>query len=114
MTIEEYMISYLGGALTGVSVYGNIPHPMPDRFVTVELIGSSRSNLINSARLSVRSWDVSRASCAQLHEDVRAAMLAAVSNPEISRCALASGYNSTDLTTNRPRYDATYDVVYLF
>ena len=32
MTIEEYVISYLGAALEGVSVHGSVPHPMPPRF----------------------------------------------------------------------------------
>jgi len=114
MTIEEYVISYLGEALNGVPVHGSVPHQMPARFVTVELIGSSRRNLIPTARLSVESWGESRADSAVLHESVVAAMLAMISNPEISHVELETGYNSTDMTTDRPRYDATFDVVYLF
>lgn len=114
MTIEEYVISYLGAALEGVSVHGSVPHPMPPRFVTVELIGSSRRNMIPSARLSVESWGESRADSAALHETVEAAMLAMISNPEISHVEMSTGYNNTDMTTDRPRYDGTFDVVYLF
>jgi len=114
MTIEEYVIAYLGGALSGVTVHGSVPHPMPSRFVTVELTGSALVNRIPSAKLSIESWGTSRADSAHLHEDVAAAMLAITSNPEISRCRLETGYNNTDLTTDRPRYDATFDVVYLF
>jgi len=114
MTIEEYVISYLAEELNGVPVHGSVPHQMPDRFVTVELIGSSRRNMIPSARLSVESWGESRADSAVLHESVVAAMLAMTANPEISHVELDTGYNNTDMTTDRPRYDATFDVVYLF
>ena len=112
MTIEEYVISYLGEALDGVPVHGSVPHPMPPRFVTVELIGSSRRNMIPSARLSVESWGESRADSAALYETVTAAMLAMPARPEISSVSLNSGYNNTDMSSDRPRYDATFDVVH--
>lgn len=114
MTIEEYVISYLGGALTGVSVSGSVPHPMPDRFVTVEMTGSSMSNYIPSARLSIQSWAMSREDAAALHKDVAAAMRAMPSNSDISRVEIITGYNDSDINTNRPRYSATFDVIYLF
>ena len=114
MTIEEYVISYLGGALEGVSVSGNIPHPMPARFVTVELTGSSMRNLIPTASLVIESWGTSRLDSAQLHEQVTEAMLAMTAGPDISRVRLVTGYNDADLATDRPRYNATFEVVYLF
>lgn len=111
MTIEEYVISALSEALS-VPVSGSVPHPMPQRFVTVELIGSSMRDMIRTARLSVKSWGESRADTAALYETVTAAMLALPARPEISSVTLNSGYNNTDLTSDRPRYDATFDVVH--
>lgn len=113
MTIEEFMIDYLGTALAA-EVRGSVPHPMPDEFVTVEKTGSSLVNRINAATLAVQSWSTSRAAAAALNELVKAAMAAAVARPEISRCALDSDYNYTDEATNKNRYQAVFDVVYLF
>ena len=112
MTVEEFVISALSEALESISVSGSVPHPMPPRFVTVELIGASRRDLINTARLSVESWGESRADSAALYETVTAAMLALPARPEISSVSLNSGYNNTDMSSDRPRYDATFDVVH--
>ena len=113
MTIEEFVIGYLGDVLN-VNVSGSVPHPMPDRFVTVELTASSMNNLIPSARLSIECWGTSRADSAVLYQDVAAAMLAMTSDPDISRVEIETGYNNADLDTDRPRYDSTFNVVYLF
>lgn len=113
MTIEEYIIDYLAERLS-VGVSGSVPHPMPEEFVTVELTGSSLSDRIHAATIAVQSWSTSRAAASLLNELVKAAMAGASAAPEISRCALNSDYNYTDLSTNKPRYQAVFDVVYLF
>ena len=113
MTIEEYVIGYLCDALS-IPVSGNVPHQMPERFVTVELTGSSMSNYIPSARLSIECWGTSRSDSAQLYTDVAAAMLSMPNDSAISRVELETGYNDADMNTNRPRYTATFSVVYLF
>lgn len=113
MNIEQFMINYLSGQLS-VGVSGSVPHPLPDEFVTVEKTGSSLTDRIDGATLAVQSWSTSRAAAAALNETVKAAMEAAAALPEISRCALESDYNYTDLATNKPRYQAVFDVVYLF
>lgn len=113
MTIEEYIIDYLGNALS-VPVSGSVPHPAPAEFVTVEKTGSGQADRIDRATVAVQSWSSSRASAAALNELAKAAMLAAVSEPEISSVQLNSDYNYTDLTMDKPRYQAVFEIVYLF
>lgn len=113
MTIEEFLIDYLAGELS-VPVSGSVPHPMPDEFVTVELTGGYEVNRIPAAQIHVKSWSTSRAAAADLNEAVKAAMFGSISLPEISRCGLNASYNNPDLSTNKPRYSASFEVVYLF
>ena len=113
MTIEEYIIDYLAERLS-VGVSGSVPHPMPAEFITVEKTGSSLADRIHGATIAVQSWSTSRAAAAALNELTKAAMETAVEAPEISRCALNSDYNYPDMATNKPRYQAVFDVVYLF
>lgn len=112
MTIEQFIIEYLNGALSNVSVSGSVPHPMPDKFVTVELTGSNRVDMVTTATIAVQSWAGTRAEAAELNETVKALMDAIISEPEISRSALDSDYNYTDLSTNHPRYQAVYEITF--
>ena len=113
MIIEEFIIDYLAPLLS-VGVSGSVPHPMPNEFVTVEKTGSSVNDKIDSATITIQSWSTSRAAAANLNELVKTAMAGATTLPQISRCALNSDYNYTDMATNKNRYQAVYDVVYLF
>lgn len=120
MNIEEYIISYLSTALTwqvnsttiSIPVSGDVPSPVPDRFVTVEMTGADRNDKICFATIAVQSWETSRADASELNDRVIAAMEAMVAQPEISRSALDTSYNYTDLTRNKPRYQAVFTVVY--
>ncbi len=115
MTCEEYIISYLATELADpdVSVSGSVPHPMPDEFVTVEMVGHGRANYIDTVLLSIESWSTSRAAAAALHERVAAAMAGSVTAAEISSCELETAYNDTDMASHRPRYHARFAIVYL-
>lgn len=136
MTIEEYVIAYLTAALNPeepeeetepapvlrsdpdpdppLSVTGSIPHPLPDEFVTVELTGERVTNLVPTASLHINGYSTSRAAAAALGRQIYAAMAALPQQPEISRCALTSMYNDTDLEINKPREAAIFEIVYLF
>lgn len=119
MTIEEYIIGYLSAtlgvtAVRQVDVSGSVPHPMPEEFVTVEKTGESTVNMIPTAKLSVRSWSSSPAAASDLDRRVCAAMLSAISEPEISHSVAVTSYNDPDEETHRARYTSTYEVVYLF
>lgn len=112
MTVEEFYVDYLSEMLD-VPVSGDIPSPMPSQFVTLEQTGSNFSNHIYQPALAVQSWAESRAEAANLNEQVKAAMAASVSRPEIGRCHLDTDYNHPDLETLKPRYQAEFEIVYL-
>lgn len=112
MTIEEFVISYLNEELDGIPVSGSVRHPMPKEFVTVELTGSNMVNYITSAALTIQSWAETQADAAELNETVKSLMDGILSEPEISRSALDSSYNNPDLSTNKPRYKAVYEITY--
>lgn len=111
MNIEEYIIEYLSSALD-VPVFGDVPSPVLDRFVTVELTGLNKQDKISSATIAVQSWEVSRAAASDLNEEVIAAMEAMIMEPEISKSALDTSYNYTDITRKKPRYQAVFTVVF--
>lgn len=111
MTIEEFYIDYLSEQLT-VPVSGDVPTPMPERFVTVEQTGASETNKIKTATLAVQMWAESRAEAGRLCQEVIAAMEQSVEDGHISRCGFEASYNYTDLATKTPRYQAVFEVVY--
>lgn len=111
MTIEEYIIQYLDGVLD-VPVSGDVPSPLQDSFVTVEMTGGGEENKIRDATIAVQSWEISRDAAAQLNDQVITAMEAMEARPEISRCSLDTCYNYTDITRKKPRYQAVFTVVH--
>lgn len=113
MTVESLAINYLNNNLpNGVRASGSIPHPMPDAFVTVEQTGGSKMDHIKGATLAIQSWAATRAEAAALNETVKAIMDRMAELPQVSRCALETDYNYTDLDTNHPRYQAVYDIIF--
>ena len=120
MNIEEYIISYLSTALTeqigsttvSIPVYGDVPSPIEDKFVTVEQTGAAEQDKIRSATIAIQSWETTRDKAAKLNDKVIAAMEAMISQAEISRSSLDNSYNYTDLTRKKPRYQAVFTVVY--
>ena len=120
MTIETFIINYLDAALTTVigsttvkiPVSGDVPSPVPDKFVTVEMTGADEENKIRFATIAVQSWDTTRAGAMALNEQVITAMEAMVSQAAISSCTLDNSYNYTDLARKKPRYQSVFSVVY--
>ena len=109
--IEATIIDYLSACLS-VPVSGDIPENPPSSFVTVEQVGGTKDNKIESASIAVQSWADSRADAAALNELVKVAMDDAVTLPNISRCHLDTNYNFTDETRKKPRYQAVFEVVF--
>lgn len=109
MNIEEFVIAYLGSVLD-VPVSGDVPEM--DTFVTAEKTGSNDSRHIRSATIAVQSWAASRAAAAALNETVINAMTRIAEKPEICRCDLNTDYNYPDLTRNKPRYQAVFEITY--
>ena len=111
MTVEAFIILYLSGHLS-VPVSGDVPATLPASFVTVERTGGGAENKISSATIAVQSWAPTRAEAADLNALVIQQMENITEEPEISRCALDSSYNYTDISRKHPRYQAVFDIVH--
>lgn len=112
MTVEEFYVDYLTETLD-VPVSGDIPSPMPERFVTIEKTGSRSENQLYHPVIAVQSWAESRMEAARLNEQVKLAMVTSIRSPRISRCNLDTDYNFPELELKRPRYQAVFDITYL-
>ena len=109
--IEKIIRDYLDKTLS-VPVYYEVPDEAPQRYVTLEKTGSGKSNHIENATFAIQSWAESTYEAAKLNEAVKEAMDDIVVLDEISRSALNSDYNFTDVTTKKHRYQAVYDLVF--
>lgn len=112
MTAEEFFVQFLSARLT-VPVLGDIPSPMPQRFVTVEQLGSRSQDKLYHPRIAVQSWAESRAEAAKLNELVKQAMTHAAESAAVSSCKLESDYNFPELDLKAPRYQAIFELTYL-
>ena len=112
MTIEAFIVDYLSGEFSGISVSGDVPHPKPQEFITVEKTGERITNRIPKAEIVVQSWAASRAEAMALSDRVTGAMLDMVAEPEIMRCKLNAEYNYPLEEAKHPRYQAVFEVVY--
>ena len=115
MTIEEFVIDYLSAQLAAspaVGVSGSVPHPLPDEFATVEKTGETAVNHIRTAQIHVDAWSTSRAAADALATREISAMAGITALPEISCCALNSSYNNPSQEFKKPRYSATFTLVY--
>lgn len=112
MTIEAFIVAYLNSVITDAPTSGDVPHPRPAQFITVEKTGERNRNHIPKAEIAVQSWAASRADAMALNERVKAAMLDMVSELEIMRCALNAEYNFPSEETKCPRYQSVFEIVY--
>lgn len=113
MTLEETIIDYLNTNLTGVTAYGQVPTPKPNKFVTVERLGSQTQNKIIQARLAVQSWALnSLYDAADLNETVKGILDNAITLDSIMKCKLDTDYNFTDTEEKHYRYQAVFLIVY--
>lgn len=109
--IESVIIEYLENHLS-VPVYGDAPQDISGSFVTVEQVGGTLENKIESASIAVQSWADTRADAAALNDQVKAVLAGAVELDNISKCHLDTNYNYTDTTTKKARYQAIFEVVF--
>ena len=110
--VETAVQEYLADALA-VPVYLDTPPDPADEYVSIERVGSSRSNMINTYRLAVQSYGARKFTAAELNENVKRAMLSGLSDlEEFGGVYLESDYDYTDTSTKRYRYQAVFNVVY--
>lgn len=112
MTIEAFIVAYLNREITDIPTSGDVPHPLPAQFVTVEKTGERNRNHIPKAEIAVQSWAASRADAMALNERVKDVMLDMVSEPEIMRCVLNAEYNFPYEEIKHPRYQSVFEIVY--
>ena len=105
MIIEETIINYLAEELA-VPVFAEYPDNPPARFIVVDMIGSSYSNHIQTARVAVQSYGASKLDAANLNEDVKHAL----SRLETLNARIDSDYYFADTRARKYRYQAVYNI----
>lgn len=109
--IEKIVLDWLTANMT-VPVYAEKPEDVPESYLVVNKTGSSVSNHIKSATITVQSYAPSKFEAAELNELVKTAMDAIVALTAVSRCQLNSDYSYPDTTTKEYRYQAVFDIVH--
>ena len=109
--IEKIVLDWLTANMT-VPVYAEKPEDASESYLVVNKTGSSISNHIKSATITVQSYAPSKFEAAELNELVKTAMDAIVALTAISRCQLNSDYSYPDTTTKEYRYQAVFDIVH--
>lgn len=118
--IETIILNYLKEILD-VPVLMELPEvpsedypEFPERLVTIEKIGGSKTNFVFIASIAFQSHSTKRLhDAAALDEEVRLAIDQMIELPEIGSVRLASNYNHTDTRTGRYRYQCVYDICYI-
>lgn len=117
--IETVILNYLNEQLD-VPVLMELPEvpsedypSFPDRLVTIERIGSSKTNHVSTVSLAFQSYADSLYNAAVLDKQVREAMDDIVELNEIGGIRLTSNYNFTDERTKRYRYQCVYDIYFI-
>lgn len=83
-----------------------------DEYVLIEKTGSSKTNHINTASLTIQSYSTSLYKTALLNESVKEAMERLPFIEDVSKVTCDSDYNFTDTQTKRYRYQAIFDLVF--
>ena len=107
--IETVLLNYLNSEELSATVYMEQPKVKPEAFFVLEKTGGSQTNHINESNFIVQSNAPSLAQAAQMNEEIKAAMLNAITLDDISRVELNSNYNYTDSATKQYRYQADRD-----
>ena len=109
--IEKTILDHLSAALDA-PCYMERPADAPDRFVLLEKTGESRANCISTAILAVQPYAPTLLGAAELNEQGKAAMFAAVQLSGVAAVRLNSDYNFTDTAMKGYRYQAVFDVTH--
>lgn len=110
--IETVLLNYLNSEELSATVYMEQPKVKPEAFFVLEKTGGSQVNHINESNFIVQSNAPSLAQAAQMNEEIKAAMLNAITLDDISRVELNSNYNYTDSATKQYRYQAVFVITH--
>lgn len=109
--VEKTLLDHLSERLD-VKVFMEVPERPPKSYVVIEKVGSSQSNLIDTASFAIQSYGASMLEAASLNMEVKEAMTELVNHDDIASCRLGTDYNFTDPTTKKYRYQALYDITH--
>ncbi len=109
--IESIVIKYLSEKLA-VPVFAEVQEKEYPSFCIVEKTGSSKSDHIESATITVQSYSTTLFNASLLNEDVKNAMENIIDLENISECSLNSDYNYTDTTTKKYRYQSVFNITF--
>ena len=109
--IETTVLNYLEDALP-VHSYMERPEDPEASFVVVSKAGSSVTNRISKANITIQSYATTLAEAAALNELVKAAMDEMVVLDSISKVELNSDYDYTDTSMKAYRYQAVYVITH--
>ena len=110
--IETVLLNYLNSEELSATIYMEQPKVKPEAFFVLEKTGGSQTNHINESNFIVQSNAPSLAQAAQMNEEIKAAMLNAITLDDISRVELNSNYNYTDSATKQYRYQAVFVITH--
>ena len=110
--IETVLLNYLNNVGLSATVYMEQPKVKPEAFFVLEKTGGNRTNHINESNFAIQSNAPSLASAAQMNEEIKTAMLNAITLNDISRVELNGDYNYTDPTTKQYRYQAVFVITH--
>lgn len=109
--IETVFLNHMKEELS-VPVYMEVPARPPNEFVVLEKTGGSKKNYISHATFAIQTYGGSLHNAAALCEKAWEAAESLIELDEISAVSVDGGYNFTDPTTKRYRYQAVCYITY--
>lgn len=96
---------------TNTKTYLVLPDKKPDSFITLEKIGSSNINNLDSSIFAIQSWANSMYEAAKLNQQIKKLLQTQFMELEnISKANINSDYNFTDTTTKKYRYQMVVEI----
>lgn len=108
--IEATIIAYLKNELNMDAVYFEIPTPIPDKFVTLEVTNRSKTDHIEGVTFEIMSYAPSMYEAAELDEEVRDAMECAITLDAVMSSKFGGGNNATDTAIKKYRYRSYFNL----
>ena len=81
-------------------------------YVLIDQTGSSTSNHITTTTVAIQSYGSTLYNALKLNDDVKAAMVAFLEDPDVSSIRLETDYNFTNTATKQYRWQAVYQITH--
>lgn len=110
--VEAALVSHLAHEV-GVPCYADVPRDRPDRFATVELLGSTEEvyGAIDHQTVAVQSWANTTYEASELARWIDRAMFMATNIGNVWHCERTSLARFPDPDSRTPRYQGIYVLV---